>query len=47
MGLKYNFKIGKADLLCRKCSGDNETQEHILTSKELSDVSVVEVTTEQ
>ena len=44
--LKCNFKIGQADLLCRKCSVDNETQEHISSCKALSDNSVVEAITE-
>ena len=30
LDLHCNFKIGKSDLLCRKCSTENETQKHIM-----------------
>ena len=30
LDLNCNFKIGKSDLLRRKCSKENETQKHIM-----------------
>ena len=36
-----NFKIGKTDILCRKCQSEDETQQHILVCKALSDNCVL------
>ena len=38
-----NFKIGKTDILCRKCQSEDETQQHILVCKALSDNCVLDI----
>ena len=41
LDVKCNFKIGKSDLLCRKCGIENESQKHILSCKALQDNSLI------
>ena len=36
-----NFKLGKSDLLCRKCKIENEEQKHLLVCHALQDESIV------
>ena len=44
--VKCNYKNGKTDLKCRKCSIEDEEQEHLLNCVALSDNSVVTTSTE-
>ena len=41
LDVKSNFELGKTDLLCRKCSTEDETQKHIMVCSALSDNSVI------
>ena len=40
--LKANFKVGAADTKCRRCEGEEETQEHLLHCPAMSDFSPVQ-----
>ena len=40
--LKANFKVGAADTKCRRCEGEEETQEHLLHCPAISDFSPVQ-----
>ena len=39
--IKGNFKSGKADLKCRKCDMEEESQIHLLQCSKLSDYSLM------
>ena len=41
LDLHCNFKIGKSDLLCRKCSKENETQKHIMCCPALLSMKMI------
>ena len=41
LDLKGNFKIGKTEILCRKCDSSDETQEHLMECPALIDQSLV------
>ena len=41
LDVKPNFKIGAADTKCRRCGGEEETQEHLLHCPALSDACLV------
>ena len=40
--VRCNFKTGKADLNCRKCHQEPETQQHIFVCPDLNEASVTE-----
>ena len=41
LDVKCNFKIGKNNLLCRKCEVEDEFQNHLLNCEALKDNSLV------
>ena len=41
MDVKGNFKQGKSDILCRKCSIEDEEQSHLLSCQALIDKDIV------
>ena len=41
LDVNANFKIGKADIRCRKCLKHDEDQQHLLSCPELNDNSVL------
>ena len=42
LDLKSNFKVRAADTKCRRCGGEEETQEHLLHCPALSDACIVQ-----
>ena len=41
LDVNANFKIGKADIICRKCLKHDEDQQHLLSCPELNDNSIL------